>query len=96
MNTESTGASAAATAALILAALIALAGRRRWLLLGVAVLVIAFAFLDIREALHQHDEARTNLVLAAAALAAAHAAAGVLALVAYRVDRAGRPLTTRI
>jgi predicted RND superfamily exporter protein len=84
IRTESTGTTAAVVVALLAAALLALIARRRWMLLGVAVFAVALAVLDAREALHQHDEGRSSLVLAALALAAGHLAASGLGLISAR------------
>lgn len=81
IRTESGAATAAAVAVLLGAAFVALAGRR-WTLLGIAGLALLFVLLDTREALHQHDEGRTELV--AAALALVHLAAAAIGLLAYR------------
>lgn len=86
VHTESSGTTAAGVAILLVAGAIVLLTGRRWVFVAVALIVAAFAFLDIREALHQHDEARASLVAAAVALAVAHLTASALALVAARAN----------
>jgi hypothetical protein len=54
------------------------------LLLGIAGTMLAFALLDIREVSHQSDEARTGLAVLAAAIAAMHLAAAIVASVMAR------------
>jgi hypothetical protein len=56
----------------------------RRVLLGVAAIALLVAILDIREAVHQHDEARAGLVAAALALAAAHVSAAALSVIISR------------
>jgi hypothetical protein len=55
--------------------------RPRWLLglAAIAVAMIIFGALDVREAFHQSDESRTGLVVLAACIAALHFAAAALA-----------------
>lgn len=74
---------------------LALAGlgwlRPRWLpgLAIIAVAMLAFGVLDVREAFHQSDENRTGLVILAAVVAALHLGAGATALaMASRRDSA--------
>jgi hypothetical protein len=90
VRTESPAATAAAVVVLLTAALAAATSRRRVPLLGIAALAGAFAFLDAREALHQHDEGRASLVAAAAALAVSHLLASALGLLAHRRESPGR------
>ncbi|HEX7298888.1 MAG TPA: hypothetical protein VF257_07755 [Solirubrobacteraceae bacterium] len=81
----------AALASLALAALGWM--RPRWLLglAAIAVAMIVFGALDVREAFHQSDENQTGLVILAAVIAALHfAAAGVAAVMARR-DGPGTP-----
>jgi hypothetical protein len=75
----------AAVASLALAAL----GwaRPRWLLglAAIAVAMVVFGALDVREAFHQSDEKQTGLVILALVIAALHfAAAGIAAALAAR------------
>ena len=55
--------------------------RPRWvaLLLVLAVTLLLFGALDVREVFHQHDEARTDLAILAAGVAALHVAAAAVA-----------------
>jgi hypothetical protein len=63
--------------------------------IGVAAVAAAFALLDVREALHQHHEARPSLVAAACALAIAHGvAAGLGLVVAASTSRAPEATST--
>jgi hypothetical protein len=80
---------ALAVAVLLLAAFLAVVARRKQTLLAIAAVVAVLALLDAREALHQHDEGRTGLVVAAAALGVAHLAASGLGLVAARQRQPG-------
>jgi hypothetical protein len=84
VHTESTGTTAVGVAALIIAAIAVVLTRRRWLFMAVAVLAAGYASLDVREALHQHDETRSGLVAAAIALAVAHLIGCALGLIAAR------------
>ena len=52
---------------------------RRWLL-AIAVIAAGFALVDVAEVLHQLDEDRMGLALLAAAVAALHALAVLLAV----------------
>jgi hypothetical protein len=54
-------------------------GQRAGPLLAVAVIVLAWAALDVREVVHQLDESNTGIALIAIAVATLHAAAGVIA-----------------
>jgi hypothetical protein len=69
---------------LVAAAVAAVVVKPRWTLLVVAAVAAVLTLLDAREALHQHDEARAELVAAATALAVAHLLASGLAVLAFR------------
>jgi hypothetical protein len=56
------------------------------LLLLVAVAMLAFAALDIREAIHQGEESNGSLLLLASLVAALHLSAGALALYLSRLS----------
>jgi hypothetical protein len=84
IRTESVASTSAVVVVLLLAAVVAVAVWRRWTLLGVAVMAGVLALLDVREALHQHDEGRASLVVAAVTLALAHLTASALGVGAYR------------
>ncbi|MBA3654930.1 MAG: hypothetical protein H0W70_12150 [Actinobacteria bacterium] len=89
-RTESTTTTAVAVALLLAGAVAAWFAGRWWFFVGLAVIVLGLAFLDGREALHQHDESRAGLVAAAVALAVAHLVAGGLSLeLARRTRRVG-------
>jgi len=92
VRTESTRTTAVGVVILIAAATAVLFARHRWQFVAVAVLAGMFALLDLREALHQHDETRLSLALAATALALAHLTAAVLGILAARtaIDLSGR------
>jgi hypothetical protein len=79
-QTESAATTAIAVVLLVTATFVALRARPRWPLLGVAIVTALFALLDGREAWHQHHEGRSGLVVAAVALALAHAVASGLAV----------------
>jgi hypothetical protein len=55
--------------------------RPRWvlLLIGVALAMLVFAALDVREVFHQSDESRTGLAVLAGAIAALHLAVVIIA-----------------
>lgn len=89
VHTESAGATLAGVAPLLTAAVVVLLTRRRWAFMAVAALAGGFALLDVREASHQHDEARATLVAAAVALALTHMLACALGLVASRSSDPG-------
>ncbi len=74
---------AAVLLSLVLAAAV-LGVRSRWLLPGVAVIMVAFAALDIREITHQVNESRPGLAALAAAVALLHLLAAASALLARR------------
>lgn len=89
VHTESPATTAEAVVVLVGAAFVVLRTRRRWPLVGVAVLAGVVALLDAREAVHQHQEGRSTLVAAAAALAVAHLTASLLSVVAAWSPRRG-------
>jgi hypothetical protein len=76
----------AAAAAFSLALALAVWLRPGWrrLLLCVAIAMVAFALLDVRELAHQVDEQDTGLALLAAVVAGLHLAAAAVALLAPR------------
>ena len=83
-----------AAGALIMLALaaITLGWRRRVVLLGVAVVALAFVAFDVREAMHQVGEANSALVIVSSALAAMHIAALLAAIdAATSTDRPAAP-----
>jgi hypothetical protein len=53
-------------------------GRLRGFLLGVMIIALAWAVLDIREVVHQIDESRTGIALVAGAVAVLHLATAVV------------------
>ncbi len=89
INPESIGL---VIAAVLVSLLLALAVWRlptaRRLLLLVALIALAFGIFDIREAIHQVSESRTNLSVVAAIVAALHLAATA---VAFALARRARP-----
>jgi hypothetical protein len=90
VNPEATGLVVLAVAvSLVLAALI-LTVRSPLLAAGVALVMLAFTALDIREVAHQLNEAHSGLAALAAAVALLHLAAGAAALLATRSSR-GQP-----
>jgi len=100
VRTESSAATALVVAVLLVGAISAVVARRRRTLLGIAAVVGALALLDAREALHQHDEGRVTLLVAAVGLAAVHLMASGLGLLAYRqtppdAERADRKVERR-
>jgi hypothetical protein len=73
----------AAVASLGMAAAVWTRPRSRSVLGGVAVAMVLFAALDVREIFHQVDESRTGLAVLAVIVATLHvAAAGLIALLA--------------
>ena len=70
----------AVIAGLALVALVAAPlGRRPAVLLAIAATAIAWAALDVREAVHQIDESRTGIAMLAIGVAALHLAAAAVA-----------------
>ena len=76
-------------ASLALAAAIWLRPGWRWLLLVAAIGMLIFAVLDVREAIHQLNEANTGLGISALIVAGLHATAGLIALLLVRQPSAG-------
>jgi hypothetical protein len=74
---------AAVLLSLALAAAV-IAVRSRWLLPGVAFIMLAFAALDIREITHQVHESRPGLAALASTVALLHLLAAASALLARR------------
>jgi hypothetical protein len=96
INPEATGPVViAVVVSLLLAGLILTVGSPL-LAAGVALVMVAFTALDIREVIHQLHESRTGLAALAAAIAALHLAAGAAALLISRHagSRSGRMETT--
>jgi hypothetical protein len=81
-------------ASLMLAAVVWLRPDWRWLLVVVALGMGIFAVLDIREAVHQFDEATAGLGISALVVAAAHAAAAFVALLLLRQPGAQTAVAT--
>lgn len=67
--------------------------RPRWLLglAAIAVAMIVFGALDVREAFHQSDESQTGLVILAVVIGALHLAAGATAAAMARRAAQGAP-----
>lgn len=78
----------ASLVSLTLAALAWVRPRRVGLLALLALAMILFGALDVREVLHQHDESNVGLALLAAVIAALHLAAAALAGAIRRAARA--------
>lgn len=74
---------AAVLLSLVLAAAV-ISVRWRWLLPGVALIMLAFAVLDIHEVTHQVHESRPGLAALASAVALLHLLAAASALLARR------------
>ena len=86
INTESTGLIVLAVASsLLLAAAVWLRPKVGWLLGLVARAMVAFAALDVREAIHQADESESALAVLAVIVALLHLGAGGWALRLSRV-----------
>jgi hypothetical protein len=81
----------AAIASLALAAAAWLRPRTIAVLALVAMAMVGFAALDVREVFHQADEGRTGLAVLAACIAALHLAAAALAAAMIRAATAGAP-----
>jgi hypothetical protein len=87
LNPEATGLVVLAVAvSLVLAALI-LTVRSPVLAAGVALVMLAFTALDIREVTHQLNQSHSGLAALAATIALLHLAAGAFALLAARNTR---------
>lgn len=78
----------AAAFSIALAALVWFRPETRWLLELVAVAMLVFALLDVREVFHQGDESETALAVIAAAVAALHLAAAAWALALRKLAKA--------
>jgi hypothetical protein len=90
VDPESTGLVAVAVVVSLVLAALVWRGGAPWLLGLVALVMIAFAALDVREVVHQIDESRTGLTLLALLVAALHLAAAALAArAAMSARRAG-------
>jgi len=72
IRTESAATAAVVVVTLLVFALLVVVIADRRVLLATGAFVALLTLLDLREALHQHQEARTGLVAAALALAATH------------------------
>jgi hypothetical protein len=69
------------------------AGASPWVLGVVAVAMVAFGALDVREVIHQANESRTGLAVLAGLVAALHLAAALLAArAALNARDSGPPL----
>ncbi|HEX8855385.1 MAG TPA: hypothetical protein VF752_07265, partial [Thermoleophilaceae bacterium] len=88
INTESTPLVVAAVAASVVLASALLASDALVILAGVIGFALVAAAFDVREAFHQADESRTNLIVIAAVVAALH-----LAIVASAATLARRRAT---
>ena len=89
-HTESTATTVVGVTLLLAAALAVMLFARRWVFVFVAGIAGLFAALDVHEALHQNNEGRASLVVAAVALAAAHGLAAALGLIEIRPPREPR------
>jgi hypothetical protein len=79
VDPESSGLLAVAVVVSLALAALVWRGEPPWLLGLVALVMAAFAALDVREVVHQIDESRTGLTLVALLVAALHLAAAGLA-----------------
>jgi hypothetical protein len=84
VDLEATGFVVAAVVFSLVLAGLALWTRMRWVLLGIAVVALVFAVFDARELLHQIDESRTGIALAAGAAGLLHVGAGLVAAISSR------------
>lgn len=91
INPESTGLVVAAVLVSLLAAALILTVGSPLLAAGVALAMLAFTALDIREVVHQLSESRPGLAALAAAIAALHLLAGSAALFTARRTRPSQP-----
>jgi hypothetical protein len=87
INPESTGAVVTAVLVSLLAAALILTVGSPLLAAGVALAMLAFTALDIREVIHQLNESRPGLAALAAAIAALHLLAGATAIFTTRRTR---------
>ncbi|MHB8511079.1 MAG: hypothetical protein ACYDCC_02765 [Actinomycetota bacterium] len=83
LDLEKQGIVATGAILLVAAGVIALALRRRWVVLLVGAFALGVMAFDIREAIHQNIEGRPSLIAIASVLAATHLAAALLALIAF-------------
>jgi hypothetical protein len=79
LDLERPGIVAAASVVTLALAGLGLAWRDRRALLLIALFAIAFAVLDVREAIHQSSESRTSLLVLASVLATIHVITAILA-----------------
>jgi hypothetical protein len=85
INLESTPLVVAVVAAsLLLAGAVLPSSGSALVLVAILALAVVSAVFDVREAIHQVDESRTNLVVIASVVAALHAAAALVALALIR------------
>jgi hypothetical protein len=89
INPEATGLVAVAVALSLLLAALILAVGSPLLAAGVALAMLAFTVLDVREVTHQLHESRSGLAALAAAVALLHLLAGTAALRTTRSQPAG-------
>jgi hypothetical protein len=87
INPEATALVVLAVVASLLAAALIVAVGSPLLAAGVALAMLAFTALDIREVTHQLSESRLGLAALAAAIALLHLAAGAAALLTIRGTR---------
>ncbi len=87
INPEATGLVVAAAALSLLLATLILTVGSPLLAAGVALIMLAFAALDVHEVTHQLHESRTGLAALAATVAVLHLAAGAAALLTTRNTR---------
>jgi hypothetical protein len=87
INPESTGLVLVAVALSLLLAALILTVRSPLIAAGVALAMLAFTALDIREVAHQLNESRSGRAALAAAIALLHVLAGVAALRTARDSR---------
>jgi hypothetical protein len=90
IRTEAPATTAMAVVVLLAAAFVVVRARKRWPLVGVAIVAGVIALLDAREAVHQPQEGRSTLVAVAVALAAARLTASLLSVTATRRPGRGR------
>lgn len=84
INPEATGLVVIAVVMSLLLATLILTVRSPLVAVGIALVMLAFAALDIREVTHQLHESHQGLAALAAAIAALHLAAGAGAFLATR------------
>jgi len=91
VNVESWPLAIVAAVLSIGAAFVAWRVRQRVVLVAIAVFALAFAALDIREAVHQGNEGRTGILVLAIFIAAVHLGASALAAGARRTEPQANP-----